>query len=203
MVITIKKVFNKTKYNYISNSCDYYAQSQYTYGIGLRNIEIFNSESKKLCSLRQTSRLEKISSLILGVVCPFIPSGKIAKYKLFVEDELLGTLRMKVWSPEVLFTCKDAEYVLYLHPNNYISVMKNGTQIALVQKDIKTIDEQNQYRISYAKSEWENVGFIFLLAAFIDLYFFPQKPKFEMVKYEKTIGFDKYPERTKWIPEEI
>ena len=77
--------------------------------------------------------------------------------------------------------------------------MKDGVQIALVKKMHLSIMEQNNYVIEFEEDAVNrDYVLILLFVAFIDNVYFPNNFRIDAIKYEKTIGMDKYKNRTLW-----
>ena len=55
---------------------------------------------------------------------------------------------------------------------NYISIMKDDVQIALIKKSVLTIGEQNRYDVDFDYISEKDKVFILLMIAFVDVVFF-------------------------------
>ena len=87
-----------------------------------------------------------------------------------------------------------------IHSNNYVSVLKNNVQIALIKKESLTYCEQNTYEVLCSDDIDGEVLLILMFVAFTDIHFFKNGNRIDYLKCEKTIGFDTFKERTTWRP---
>ena len=133
---------------------------------------------------------------------PFVPYH-MPQYIMYAGNMQKVGYTKNTWNParKMLIYNMD-EYELLLHGNNYISILKNNTQCALIQKKYFASMEENTYDVQY-NSEL-SPELVVLLTAWIDVvYFHITSNRYEMIKWEKTIkiGKDKYSERLQWKPD--
>lgn len=198
MKLTFVRHLKLKKFTYESGL--YNAESNYTFGFGLRKLVAFNQENEIEYELNQENWLLKILTyipfweLILGIDI-FPP------YKFYHRGICCGKTRVAFWKSYCIIAVENEVYELYLHSNNFISILKNDIQIALVQKEEVTIEERNTYHLNVDDSLVDDMNLMALFIAFIDIVFFPNRMEFWLERSEKTIGPDKLYYRTYWKPE--
>lgn len=131
-----------------------------------------------------------------------LPIGLFPQYKFYHREICIGKTKISFFSPRRIIIINNICYELYLHNNNYISILKNNVQIALIKKSEMTMAEENKYIISFDENLEKDVGLLTIFVAFIDVIFYPNRYKLNYVKYEKTIGIDKLYNRTLWKPDD-
>ena len=195
MIVNITRTMKCHKYEYIMNEFrDIYAQSPYNYNILLKNITV--REQNVFYTIRQTNWVLKIIALIL--LFWILPIDFFPKYKLFKNGVLIGTSKVSFFSPGRKLFIQNSIYEFYLHNDNYVSIMKDNVQIALVKKLELSIVGENHYIIDFEDSIGIDNALILLFVAFIDVIFFPNRFSVDAIRYEKTIGIDKYKQRVFW-----
>ena len=120
--------------------------------------------------------LKQRSTALKLVSLPFrviVPDYSMNKYYFYKNGELCGSTAGKPFSSGLVLDTRDGVYRFRTHSDNYISVMKDESQAAL------------------------------FLTAFAAVCYDPVKVSdLASVRYEKTVGKEKYPEMIEWKPEE-
>lgn len=200
MFLKIKRKISDGKFCYtIDDDNVYYGESNFTFGVLLRKLSITNTEKNYTYKLIQDSIFQQIIYLC-GLW--MLPIDLFPKYKVFLNNKCIGATKVSFFTPLRKVYINENEYELCIHSNNYISIMKNNIQIALIKKDSFTEMEQHRYDVIYDNKNESDVGILFLLIDFIDIIYFPSKNRISYYKYETTIGKDKYYLRTLWTAEE-
>ncbi|QIB70170.1 hypothetical protein Ami103574_13095 [Aminipila butyrica] len=198
MKLTFVRHLKLKKYTYESDI--YRAEAEYTLGYALKKLTAFNKENEIEYELKQENWWLKVLTyipfweLILGI-------GVFPPYKFYHKGIYCGRTRTTLWKSYSIIEMENEIYELYLHSNNYISILKNDVQSALVQKEELTVAERNTYHLNVDESLVEDINLMSLFIAFIDIVFFPQAPEFWLERSDKTIGPDKLYYRTRWKPE--
>lgn len=198
MELIIERTLSKKEFlfNIIGNS-QLIGRANYTGEILLRKILVTDTFSNERYSLKQTNILIKLLNAL-----PLLNLYSFTNFKYYVNDVYKGrTSHNNFLKPQFKFHLGEVEYDIYCHKNNYISIMRDNKQIALVKKEDLTYAEKNRYILRYDASSQYNDAFLLLLVCFIDVTFYPNHFSFSNIKYEKTLGSDKnYDDRVNWRP---
>lgn len=163
----------------------------YTLGIGPRIITVKNADKTEYVLKQRNillNILEHIPIVGLEIFSPFI---------LYRDGNKIGRIRHKIFSSQYYLTTDNDTYEIFEHSNNYISITRNETQIALIKKEEVTEFEHNTYRVKYDNKE--DKALLFALCMMIDVVMYEQHLKVSMYKREKVfIIDDKYSERAYW-----
>lgn len=166
----------------------------YTMGILLQNISVFYEQQRRL-QLRQRIwhwPLRIFNGLVLNRY-PFTP------YSFFISGQQQGYTRLKCGGRALYLYIQDDLYIIHRHSRNRLSLVKNGTQVALFVKDEITRMEQNTYLVDYVSGIGITAPFLLLLCMYIDTAFYSTRGTITFEKTEKIEVFnDPYPERAKW-----
>lgn len=185
------------EYCYQSNSAPQYTViANHTWGLARRRLTAYQ-DKRAIYALKQTNLVAKV---LLIPLAPVLPSRTLPVYKLYDRNVQVGRTRACPFSPRKELKWDDVIYEFYLHSDNYISIMKGGVQVALLQKDAVTIGEQNRYSVVFDAELEASILKILLFTAFIDIIYYPNRLKASYWKYEKTVGKEKLPERLEWKP---
>ena len=197
MYLLIERFLNNGEYVFSIQGQPYYnGIVNYTYGLRLRKIYTYNKETGEELCLRQENIICKLLNMF-----PLLMLHNFPAFIYYENGKKAGKTAVNIFSAKkVLFLGEDC-YELYLHRNNYISILKNKRQIALVEKSKPTIGERNQYYLNYDETAEHNKALLLLLIAYIDIVYFSNHFTLNYWKYEKTVGIkEKYPERICWKP---
>lgn len=122
-----------TKYEYhIQESPDYIAECNYTFGIWTRRILVRDCMRTVACSMKQTNFIFKMLTWI--PLFWILSIGLFPKYKIYIGNQLSGETKVSFHTPKRNIVINDHIYELYLHNDNYVSIMMDERQIALVKK---------------------------------------------------------------------
>ncbi len=194
MFATIIRTMHLNKYAYsIEQDSSASAAASMDYGILPRCITAEGNNSKY--TMKQSNWLLKI---LMAIPKIFIPIDLFPKYNIFSDEKIIGKTKPAFCTPKREIMIENSLYEVYLHSNNYISIMKDDVQIALVKKSVVTIGEKNRYDVDFECVTEKDKVLILLMVAFADVVFFPNRFSVAAVKYEKTIGKDKMAHRTAW-----
>lgn len=196
MIFNITRKMHLNKYEYsIEQDSSVSAEASFDYGVLSRCITSMGNNIKY--TMKQNNWLLKILMVIPKI---FIPIDLFPKYKIFINDELAGKTKVAFCTSKRKLTINNSLYELYLHSNNYISIMKDDIQIALIKKSTLTIWGENRYDVDFEYATEKDKVFMLLMVAFADIVFFPERFRLEALKYEKTIsiGKDKMQHRISW-----
>lgn len=194
MFINIVKRMEQKQYIYTVNQDNRFcAKANYTYNILPRKIQVFyNNESRFVFKQKRW---------YIKLFVFFLMLQSFPKYILYQNNYRVGESRIKFFSPRREIKIKEDLYELYLHSNNYISIMKNDIQIALVKRNIISNFGQCDYQVLFNKNEFDDLSELTLLVAYLDLIFFHHRNKIYAIKYEKTCGIDRHENRKLWKPQ--
>ena len=171
-----------------------FGKVNYTYGIKLRKMFVYDKK-ENLC-LKQENCFLKIINIL-----PFFMFYNFPAFIYYKNDIKSGKTYVNPYSRRKLLTLEHNTYEVYLHNNNYISIMKNDVQIAIVKKHEWTDVERHKYDVNYDEKRIHDMKIILLLIMYVDIIFFSNHFTWSYKKYEKTIGLkEKYPERISWMP---
>ena len=194
MYINIIRKRHLNKYEYsIEQNDSVSAEVSFDYGILSRNITSKGTDIKY--TMTQRNWLLKILMVIPKL---FIPIYLFPKYNVFFNDEIIGKTKVAFFTPKRQLIINNSLYEIYLHSNNYISIMKDDIQIALIKKFDLSFAEQNRYDVDFDCIAEKDMVFILLMVAFADIVFFTNHLRLDAVKYEKTIGTDRMSQRVFW-----
>ena len=157
-------------------------------------------DGELLYELRQTNWL-----LQLLAVIPLLGLAVFVPFQLFFKGQKIGRSRRLSASAGYELAFGVDRYEIHLHNGNRCSVVKNGTQTALITKSEEVWFEENEYEILLPDECCEDEqNRIFLLCMFIDVTFFANHGQWAAHRKEKSIVlYDAFPERAEWTPEEI
>ena len=167
------------------------ALARYTFGFLPRKIEVIQGERKICC--RQKWNAFKIILFPLNFL-----HSKFWRYSLYEDGVLIGECKRKSYVPPVLHLRMHEDlYIISMHSDNCSSVMKNEVQVALFQLDKWAFAGLNEYSIDCSYQISSDI--LALIAAVVDVTFFPMNGKFAGISYTKTfVRFDKEKQRAKW-----
>lgn len=157
-------------------------------------------DGELLYELRQTNWL-----LQLLAVIPLLGLAVFVPYELFFKGQKIGRSRRLSASAGYELAFGVDRYEIHLHNGNRCSVVKNGTQTALITKSEEVWFEENEYEILLPDECCEDEqNRIFLLCMFIDVTFYANHRRWAAHRKEKNIVlYDAFPERAEWTPDEI
>lgn len=194
MFVNIIRKMQLNKYEYsIEQDDSVSAEALFDYGILSRRITSKGNNIKY--TMKQNNWLLKILMVIPKI---FIPIDLFPKYNIFLNENIIGKTKVAFCTPKREIMIDNSLYEIYLHSNNYISIMKDDVQIALIKKSVLTVGEKNRYDVDFDYVTEKDKVFVLLMVSFIDIVFFPNRLRFDAVKCEKTIGKDKMAHRTLW-----
>lgn len=186
-------------YIYRTDGEKFYARANYTFGILSRKAELCDKDGKAVCTLKQRSTALKLVSLPFRVI---VPDYSMNKYYFYKNGELCGSTAGKPFSSGLVLDTRDGVYRFRTHSDNYISVMKDESQAALIKKESVSVNEANRYKVIF-DDKAVHKEFALFLTAFADVCYNPVKVSdLASVRYGKTVGKEKYPEMIEWKPEE-
>ena len=198
MIANITRTMKWCGYDYVMEKySEIHAYSPYNYGILPKKITA--TDKNTMYTISQTNWALKLLTLI--PLFWILPIDCFPKYKVFKNGILLGKSSVAFFTPRRKLVIQNHKYEFYLHNDNYVSIMKDDIQIALVKKSILSLAEENNYVIDFENAVECDYTLIILFVAFIDIIFFPNHFRIDAIKYEKTIGIDKYKHRTLWKSE--
>lgn len=198
MKIIVERNLKLSKYKYyIKSSKKYYAESNHTFGLLPRKIRVFDEKRQIIYYIKQKNFL---LSILLSVITMFLPFIVYKVFEFYNKDVYKGKTYPYMFNHTKIINFDDCKYELYVHSNNYISIMKNGIQIGLIKKQNITIEEKNTYIVLYDETMESDMAFIFSLTVFVDVCYFKNRLRIDYYRYEKTVGKDKLYERTLWRP---
>ena len=134
---------------------------------------------------------------------PLLNYETFTPFKLYKNGVKCGKGKHLFFKPVFIFVIDMDRYEIRHHSNNYISIMRNDKQIALFQKKLRSVAENNTY---FVKCINENgiLDIIMLFCAFIDVMFYPNNKHIAYIKEEKTyILNDKHSKRIQWSPPRV
>lgn len=198
MYFDIKKELKLKKIHYsVLQKNSYKGQANITLGVLLRRIVVSNLITGHTYKLKQNNIFYKLLYICVGC---WLPIDLFPEYRLYSNNKYIGKTKVSFCTPKRILRIGNDIYELCIHSNNYISIMKNNIQIALVQREKSIHMEQSKYHVVYDEKLENNMELLFLLIIFIDIIYFPQGNKINYFKYETTAGNDKYFSRTSWTP---
>lgn len=196
MLAIIERRLSIHKYDYkIINQDRVGGEANHTYYFLPRRIRV--TDSDRVLELNQTSYMLKfINSL------PILSLETFTPFKLFVNGIYAGKTKKRLFKPIFDISVNKETYCLSLHSNNFISLMKNGVQVALYRKETRTNVERNVYFAKFNLKGEIDEALILLFCVLIDVVFYRNNSRISALKYEKTIVFDDLNnDRVNWIPE--
>lgn len=198
MQLHIERVPCKAHYRYsMQEDSSIRITANYTFGMGLKNVQLYKDD-KLIYSLRQTN-----PGLNMLHCIPILRAVIYAPFKFFVNGQLDGYTEKIIFQAARKIHIATDTYEIRLHNDNKLSIVKNDTQIALIQKATHTTMERNSYTIYFNTCETDNQQLLALFCGFIDVEFFPNHWRVSVDKHEKEFVFsDKWCERASWRPKE-
>ena len=200
MTIHLSRKLNLFRSTYlIRGRRDLQGLSRNTLGLLFQRLKLLK-DGELLYELRQTNWL-----LQLLAVIPLLGLAVFVPYELFFKVRKIGRSRRLSASAGYEIAFWDDRYEIHLHNGSRCSVVKNGTQTALITKSEEVWFEENEYDILLPDGCREDEqNRIFLLCLFIDVTFFANHRRWAAHRKEKSIVlYDAFPERAEWTPDEI
>lgn len=165
---------------------------RFTFGVLFERIYLDDSKLE----LKQVSYfLRFISRLSIYGILPIDPFPQLILYEGHIKK---GGVYSYFFSSNRKVKIGKNVYELYLHRDNYISVMKNESQIALMKRECFTAAEETEYEIDFDPAMENDINLILMLVAFADSTYFKNRLKWSFAKYEKSVGKNAFDERLKW-----
>ena len=197
MELTIKrnaKIFKGVRFHFsTSESID--AKYNITGGLWLRKITLRN-EQGVIYVMKQKSIFKKLLSLPLQ----FIISPSFPDFYIYQEGQLIGKSFYKFSSEPNKIKINNDIYETQLHSKNYMSIFKNGIQVALLQRGETIILGSVDYKVFCDKAFFQNKELLVLLTAFLDILYWRPTWSFAIVQKRVTIGKEDFPEMISWRP---
>lgn len=164
-----------------------------TMGIRCRELIVEDLQSNIQYALRQENRKQKLISLLpLGNTFPR------PYYEYYQNNVHVGRTKSTRYSTQTRLHELDTVYEMFCHGNNCISILKNGEQVALLQREPKIYNEKAIYSGAYDESNID-AAVLMLWIEYVDVTYFPMQD-FQQIRIEKriTIGKDPFQERLEW-----
>ena len=170
-------------------------------GLGRCTLDLFFQRlrllknDKLIFELRQRNLFLQIIAAI-----PIIGLAVFVPFHLFFDGTVIGRTKRLFASSGYQLSVNEDIYEIHLHNDNKCSVVKNGTQISLITKDIEVWFEENRYDLLISSTcDEEELDRLFLICMFIDITFFANHRTWSAHRKEKSIVWnDAYPERAEW-----
>ena len=194
MVFDVKRTLELNKFVYKMSTQSCYAQSNYTFGLLLRKIAAFDPKTETVYQMKQENWLLKILTFWV------LPLAMFPSFHIYKNGKKIGKTHAVFATPLRKMNIGNDAYELCIHSNNYVSVLKSNVQIALIKKESLTYCEQNTYEVFCSDEIDGDVLLLLMFVACIDVHFFKNGNRIDYLKCEKTIGVDKFKERTTWRP---
>ena len=179
---------------------EFLAEVEPAAGVGMYRVNV-SCNGEPRYTLKQKNVAQKIIALLLF---PFISQRTWPVYQCYEQGKYIGHTIPQSHSPKERILLHGSHYELYLHGNNYISILKDGIQIALAQRSYKLHCEQAKFFMTVDEALEPDLCRILLLIAYADEIYFPQRLRWEYLRMEKTVAVpkDKYRERLLWQPQQ-
>lgn len=198
MYFDVSRTLELRKFVYKMSTKNFYAYSNYTFGIFLREIAAFDSKTETLYQMKQENWLFKILTWI--PVFWILPISMFPCFSIYKNKEKIGKTNLAFATPLRRVDVENDTYEFCIHSNNYVSILKNDIQTALIKKEPQTYCGQSKYGVLCSDMIDSDVLLLFMFVAFIDVHFFKNRNRIDYLKYEKTAGYDGFNERTVWRP---
>ena len=197
MKIVVERELKANKYEFDIEGKNLHSEVNYTFGVLLRRIKIYNECGVPVYIFKQTNFLFKIIMFMLFWI---LPDRSCPQYKFFDEGIYKGESAIKMFTPQRIVIINNHEYELYLHSNNYVSIMKDKIQVGLIKKNNISILEKNKYLVFFDEKKENDILLVLLLVTYTDIIYFPKRFRFNYYYNEKSIGVDMLYDRTLWRP---
>ena len=195
LIVTRKMELGKFVFR-IENLTSVYGEASYTAGFIPRKIKVSGENGNTLKLIQTNWVLRILNSLPVFNIFRFVP------YRYYIDDIYMGRFKITPFKRGSYFIFGDDIFELQGHSKNYISLMKNNSQVALYKKDIATFMEENRYTIKY--DDRISIQLLLLFCIFIDVESYPNHLRISASKYEVDFAIkDPYKERTHWEPDTI
>lgn len=192
MNITVERFFSKKGYIYKSNS-DIMVSANYTMGLLLSKICVFNSNSKEiLYTFRQNDVLLKLLLNVNKIFYnrtfysrTFYELTSTPKYILYNNGIVIGNseeynnhkLDINIHGNLLTISIVKSD-----RKNNIIYVTEKNEDILIIKKDKLRYGKKNIYKI--VNDNWSyDEALMLLLVAFCDIVFFPERMMWSAIEY--------------------
>ena len=193
------QIYRRFKWKCFEFSCPQFTRvhgkANFTLGIGLRRLT--TCDEKDFWELKQEGVAQKILSWF-----PLMDDYPRPCYQVYLNNLKVGKSKSTHNSTQTLFTVNNDTFELFLHGDNYISVLKNDIQVALLRRDEKIIQETAIYS-GHFSIKHISLSFLLLLVEYVDVTWFPMNG-YASAKVSRTdISEDEpFKERVNWVPED-
>lgn len=200
MKLTIKrnaKLFKGVRFHF-SESDNIEAKYNMNGGLWLRRITVKNDD-EIIYIAKQKNWLKKLlvnPLKFIGIFAPAYPPFWFLK-----KGELVGKSIYRFLKGHTIQINYDV-YVTHFHSKNYVSIFKNGEQIALLQRGDTIVLGSVDYNVLCTKEFYANRELLLLITAFIDIAYWCDTWRFGVATQYKTFGPEAHPERLLWTPED-
>jgi hypothetical protein len=178
-MITVMRNPTFKGFKYKSNFSDNeYCFANYTFGLGLKNISLYENNEKTV-SLKQENTVLKLFSII-----PILSAFLYVPYKIYDSSkQLIGTANILFFNPIRIFKIANEKYFITELGNNIFNVTLGDKLLLVITKSPISSMEQNKYDID-CKENFDN-WLILLICSFIDAEWFPNNFRINSYRYEK------------------
>ncbi len=154
-----------------------------------------------ICEMRQESVIKK---LFVRMFYLLTRTQVFPEFMIYRNGRIAGETKPDLLKGGIEKLCLDDFcYVLRFHSNNYISVFKDDSQIALIKKNDITYANQNEYTVSCEMELYKDKAWLMMLVMFADTAFWSKRMMWDAVRWEVTIGKEQFPEYLEWKPNDV
>ena len=123
-------------------------------------------------------------------------------YHFFVDGYKRGRTKSTRFFTQTILSDFGDEYEVFRHGDNYISILKNGEQVALLHRDRREDNGRAFYDGHYQDGAIDP-AMIMLWVEYVDVSFFPMRGLHSTVIREyKFFRREPFRDRVKWMPKE-
>lgn len=179
----------------IAEEARYIGKANFTAGILLRKLEVRD----KIKEIKYVLQQENIPQRVLGCL-PFMNYYPRPHYEAYINGEHCGRTRSTRKFTQTICTIASDTYELVMHGNNYLSVLKNDVQIALIHRNPEVLNEVGRYTVDY-DPDGASLPILLLFIAYCDVVWFPVPLTcYKSRRMDKGIHLSRHPfsERMSW-----
>ena len=196
LIIKRKSNMKSSMFYYLNDNIT--GKYNFTAGLLLRKIEIKNNDLTTIV-MKQKSILKKMIFNILYFI--FNPSV-YPNFYIYSDGQIIGSSKYKFFANEKTVTINSDIYTLQNHYNNYVSVLKNNSQIALLKRGSHVVLGEVNYTIMCNQEMGDAKDLLMLLVIYSDIAYWYKPGSISLNKIEKAFGTGPHPERALWHPED-
>lgn len=183
MNFEFERFFSKTGFLYKSSTKNIVATANFTFGLFLRKVKVFDCDNNCLFIFKQENLLLKI---LLNIIRLFYRPTTVPKYILY-NNRKQAIVYTKKWEKESFFINIYDIQLRFIIDNceekdkHIVKVIYNNEVIVRIFKDKFRYGKKNKYCVSCENWKYDE-GLLILIVALCDVIFFPERFRWSAIE---------------------